>query len=428
MNYSETLSYLYSQLPMYHRIGAAAYKADLKNTQILCEMLSHPEKKFKSIHIAGTNGKGSTSHMLAAILQSAGYKTGLYTSPHLKDFRERIRINGKMIAESVVVDFVHKHKAAFDEMELSFFEWTVGLCFDYFAREEVDIAVIETGLGGRLDSTNVIIPEVSLITNISLDHTNLLGKTLLEIAREKAGIIKKQIPVIIGEDNDATRAIFVDRAEQMQSMIFFPSVDTKVELVSGNPTGLVMDVYFSQGLVLKNLELGLAGNYQQKNIAGVLQAVLLLQQQGWNISREHIYEGLTNVRQLTGLMGRWQQISANPITICDVAHNEAGIREVVTQLRNIPYNKLHFVLGMVSDKDISSVLALLPGNSFYYFCRASIPRALEADELRQRAIEFGLTGHIYPSVRAALKAAQDAAQNGDLVFVGGSTFVVAEVV
>lgn len=411
---------------MYHRIGAAAYKADLKNTLALCELLHHPEKNFKSVHIAGTNGKGSTSHMLAAIFQSAGYKTGLYTSPHLVDFRERIRINGAMIPESEVVAFVEKYRTAFEKIELSFFEWTVGLCFDYFSGEEVDIAIVETGLGGRLDSTNVIIPEISVITNISLDHTNLLGKTLEEIATEKAGIIKEGVPVVIGEENDSTKTVFTKKAAAMHSPVSFPSGDSSVKIIKENADSMVIDVEVA-GIPFPGLELDLTGNYQAQNIAGVIAAILQLQNQGWKISTEHIYTGLKNVKQVTGLMGRWQKISSQPLTICDVGHNEAGIREVVGQLGKIKFRHLHFVLGMVNDKDISSVLALLPKEATYYFCRAAIPRALDADVLRQQAEKFKLKGKNYSSVLSALKTAQSAASVNDLVFVGGSTFVVAEV-
>ncbi|MEO8087813.1 MAG: folylpolyglutamate synthase/dihydrofolate synthase family protein [Bacteroidota bacterium] len=439
MGYPETLDYLFSQLPMYHRIGAAAYKADLKNTIQLCELLEHPENKFRSIHIAGTNGKGSTSHMLASILQSAGYKTGLYTSPHLKDFRERIKINGMMIPETEVIAFVEKYKSAFEKMELSFFEWTVGLCFEYFAREKVDIAVIETGLGGRLDSTNVITPEVSVITNISYDHMNLLGDTLEKIAVEKAGIIKAGVPVVISEEDSETSNVFMKFAEILNSPIYFPSRDSLVKLKSENADSQELDVEID-GAKFENLELDLLGNYQRKNVIGVLETIGQLQKLdpiatclpvgkvGWKISRENIYAGLKNVKQSTGLMGRWQRINEKPLTICDVGHNEAGINEVVRQLSKVPYNHLHFVIGMVNDKDITSVLALLPVDATYYFCKANIPRALEANELKEKAKRFGLNGESYDSVRSALQAAQAKAGDKDLVFVGGSTFVVAEVV
>ncbi|MCX6274252.1 MAG: bifunctional folylpolyglutamate synthase/dihydrofolate synthase [Bacteroidetes bacterium] len=426
MTYSETIDYLFERLPMFQRIGAAAYKADLKNTLALCEILGHPESKFKSIHIAGTNGKGSTSHMLASILQSAGYKTGLYTSPHLKDFRERIKINGVMIPEDEVISFVERYKPAFEEIDLSFFEWTVGLCFDYFAKEKVDIAVIETGLGGRLDSTNVITPEVSLITNISYDHMNLLGNTLEKIAGEKAGIIKPGVPVVVSED-DETSHVFIQRAEEMKSAIYFPSGRSKVQNVKEDAGRMVLDIEMDD-IRYNNLELDLTGNYQRKNVIGVLQTIGVLQKQGWEISEKHIYSGLKEVKHSTGLMGRWQRICVQPLTICDVGHNEAGIKEVVQQISKTPHQHLHFVLGMVNDKDISTVLKLLPADATYYFCKAAIPRAMDAMELKDKASTFHLNGQSYPSVMAALKAAQSSAGEEDLVFVGGSTFVVAEVV
>jgi dihydrofolate synthase/folylpolyglutamate synthase len=432
MNYPETLDYLFSRLPMFHRIGAAAYKADLKNTLLLCEMLDHPEKKFKSIHIAGTNGKGSTSHMLAAIFQSAGYKTGLYTSPHLVDFRERIRINGQMIGKEDVISFVEKYKDGSnsyqnEKIELSFFEWTVGLCFDYFAREKVDIAIIETGLGGRLDSTNVINPELSLITNISLDHTNLLGKTVREIAIEKAGIIKKNIPVIIGESNEAVNDLFIKKAKETESKIYFASENTSVVEVNETPDFQALDVKINGVTEYKRLELDLTGIYQRKNISGVLMAASLMRNQGWNISHEDVTKALRSVKTLTGLEGRWQLIKQKPLTICDVAHNEAGIKEIVMQISKLSFRHLHFVLGMVNDKDISGVLALLPKHATYYFCKAAIPRAMEANELKNLAADFNLTGRTYNSVASAFVASQIAANENDLVFVGGSTFVVAEV-
>lgn len=412
---------------MYQRIGAAAYKADLKNTLALCEILKHPETKFKSIHVAGTNGKGSTSHMLAAILQKAGYKTGLYTSPHLKDFRERIKINGEMIPDTELVSFVENHKSQFEKIDLSFFEWTVGLCFDYFAREKVDIAVIETGLGGRLDSTNVITPEICVITNISFDHTNLLGNTLEKIATEKAGIIKRGVPTVIGEINESIDHVFIHRAEELKSPIVFASQKFNANVIRENAAFNVIAVEDNSSSI-QHYEVDLKGSYQSKNIIAVLETVRLLQIKGWKINDEHISGGLKNVKQLTGLLGRWQRISDNPLTICDVGHNESGVFEVVNQLSKIPFRHLHFVLGMVNDKEVASVLKLLPSDATYYFCKAGIPRALDANDLKDKAKEFDLTGESYPSVAAALNAAQSSAEENDLVFVGGSTFVVAEVV
>jgi dihydrofolate synthase/folylpolyglutamate synthase len=427
MNYPETLDYLFSRLPMFHRIGAAAYKADLKNTLQLCELLGHPEKKFRSIHIAGTNGKGSSSHMLAAIFQSAGYKTGLYTSPHLVDFRERIRINGKMIGTEEVISFVDKYKNDFEKIDLSFFEWTVGLCFDYFAREKVDIAIIETGLGGRLDSTNVIVPELSLITNISLDHTNLLGKTVEEIAVEKAGIIKQDVSVIVGEHSESTAGVFEQKAKAMNSEIYFASKISDVSVVKETSQSQTLNVKMN-GEEYKNLEIDLTGIYQVKNIPGVLMTVQLMQKKGWKISNENIYSALAKVKVSTGLAGRWQILKEKPLTICDVGHNEAGISEIINQLSKMSFSHLHFVIGMVNDKDVTGILKLLPKDATYYFCKASIPRSLDAGELKSQAEKVGLSGDIYSSVSDALEAAQHSAGEKDLVFVGGSTFVVAEVV
>ena len=427
MNYPETLDYLFARLPMFQRIGAAAYKADLKNTLALCELLHHPEKKFKSVHVAGTNGKGSTSHMLASILQNAGYRTGLYTSPHLKDFRERIKINGTMIPEDDVVSFVTKYKTDFEKIELSFFEWSVGLCFDYFAREQVDIAVIETGLGGRLDSTNVILPEVSVITNISFDHTQLLGDTLEKIAGEKAGIIKAGVPVVVGEETEVTRPLFENRAASLKSPVYFPASYTGIKRLEENPDGQVLDVEINDGRNLRRLVLDLTGNYQLKNLPGVLETVKQLQDRGWKIKEENFYTGLKRVKASTGLMGRWQRLQEKPLVICDVGHNESGIKEIVEQIARTPHRKLHVVLGMVNDKDITSVLRLLPVTATYYFCKADIPRGLDAGELKRQAKAFQLQGGQYPSVSEAFTAAKSAAGEEDMVFVGGSTFVVAEV-
>ncbi len=429
MRYQQTLDYLYTQLPMFHRIGAAAYKADLNNTHAICELLHHPENKFKSIHIAGTNGKGSTSHMLAAILQTAGYKTGLYTSPHLKDFRERIRINGKMIPENTVTGFVEQYREAFDTIKPSFFEWTVGLAFDHFAKEKVDIAVIETGLGGRLDSTNVITPLVSVITNISMDHMNLLGDTLEKIAKEKAGIIKKNIPVIVGERQAETEIVFKEKAKEEHAEITFANEHLRCEAIeSADNNFLTLSIFKGETIIFKNLQLDLTGNYQQKNILTVLQTILQLRETGFKISEEHIFSALKNVKGLTGLMGRWQKINDHPLTICDTGHNADGIKLVVKQLQQTPHRQLHIVIGMVSDKDVSSVLSLLPEQAIYYFCQPIIPRAMDANELKAAAEKFSLKGNAFSSVKEALQQAQSQAQEDDLIFVGGSTFVVAEVV
>ena len=427
MNYADTLHYLYTQLPVFTRVGASAYKADLGNTLELCKRLDNPQHKFKSIHVAGTNGKGSTSHMLAAVLQVAGYKTGLYTSPHLKDFRERIRVNGQMIPEQTVIDFVAKHRPGFDEIAPSFFEMTVALAFDVFAKEQVDIAVIETGLGGRLDSTNVITPLLSIITNIGWDHMNLLGDTFPKIAAEKAGIIKPNIPVIIGEKQDEVAEVFIRKAEEEKAKISFAS---ELFEAKSERKGEFLNVELTQNSqpTTHNLQLDLPGSYQLKNLKTVLLAVDELRLQGYTITDEHIKAALRQAKTLTGLHGRWETISQNPLTICDTGHNPEGIAEVLKNIAAVTFNHLHFVLGMVNDKDISKVLSMLPLNATYYFCRPDIPRGLEANSLKGKAEGFGLHGEAYANVKAALAAAQKAAQANDLVFAGGSTFVVAEVV
>lgn len=437
MNYTETLNYLYTQLPMFTRVGASAFKKDLTNTIALCERLGNPQHQFKTIHVGGTNGKGSTSHMLAAVLQTAGYKTGLYTSPHLKDFRERIRINGQMISEQEVVDFVAVQQTNFKEIEPSFFEMTVALAFDAFARHQVDIAIIEVGLGGRLDSTNIITPLLSIITNIGWDHMNMLGNTLPLIAGEKAGIIKPGIPVIIGEYQPEVAQIFINKAEEQQADLVFASeqfIVSSGHLSTGNKqleTGsnlLSFNVAPAGSLHSHTLQLDLTGTYQLKNVKTLLSAVEELKLQGFDISDEHVETALRKVQLLTGLQGRWQTLSTNPLTICDTGHNPDGIEEVLKNIASVTYQHLHFVIGMVNDKDITKVLSLLPQNATYYFCKPNIPRGLEAEALQQQATAFGLSGHTYPSVKQALQAAQKQATAQDLVFAGGSTFVVAEIV
>jgi dihydrofolate synthase / folylpolyglutamate synthase len=428
VTYSETLSYLFEQLPMYHRIGAAAYKANLDNTIALCEMLNHPEKEFKSIHIAGTNGKGSTSHMLAAVFQQAGYKTALYTSPHLKDFRERIRINGEMISEEYVTDFVGKHRRKFEKIKLSFFEWTVGLAFDYYANKKVDVAIIETGLGGRLDSTNIITPLISVITNISYDHMSLLGNSIEKIAEEKAGIIKKTIPVVVGERDNSTEQIFKQKAEEMESPLVFASDNFETIQLSENDFGQVITITKNRNTFLKEVQIDLAGNYQLKNVCTVLQTLEVLKNDFPEITSDNIQVALSAVKKLTGLMGRWQVLSKKPLVICDVAHNEAGIKMIRAQLEKLSFDKLHFVLGIVSDKDITAVLNQLPKNAFYYFCKPDLPRGLDVETLKKHAHDFGLSGNSFPSVRVAFDAAKEKAGINDVVFVGGSTFVVAEII
>jgi dihydrofolate synthase / folylpolyglutamate synthase len=431
MTYKETLDYLFAQLPMFHRIGAAAYKADLNNTHAIMEMLDHPEKDFRCIHIAGTNGKGSTSNMLAAILQQSGYKTGLYTSPHLRDFRERIRIDGKMIGQNDVITFVKKYRKEFEAIEPSFFEWTVGLAFDYFSKKDVDIAVIETGLGGRLDSTNVVTPLVSVITNVQWDHMSLLGDTLKKIGVEKAGIIKKEVPVVIGQTQKETASIFKTRAKKMHAPIFFADKNFKIELSNLDadvPGKIEVDVTRKKLPYLKNLVVDLGGWYQTVNVATTLQTCEILEEKGFELNRKNIRKALMNIKKLTGFAGRWQVLGKNPLIIADTGHNVDGLKLVVQQIKATPHKHLHFVMGMVQDKDISKALALLPVNATYYFCKPDIPRGLDAMVLREQAANFKLKGSIFPSVKKALDAAIKKAGKNDLIFVGGSTFVVAEIV
>lgn len=432
MDYKTTLNYLYTQLPVFTRVGASAYKADLSNTIELCNRLGNPQNKFRTIHVAGTNGKGSTSHMLAAVLQTAGYKTGLYTSPHLKDFRERVRVNGEMISEQSVVDFVALHKADFEAIQPSFFEMTVGLAFDIFAREQVDIAVIEVGLGGRLDSTNIITPLLSVITNIGWDHMNILGDTLQLIAAEKAGIIKPNIPVIIGEKQEDIADVFIRKAKQQNAPISFASDLYEARVKAQNSKGFdeLLEIELTQNTqhTTHNLQLDLTGSYQLKNVKTVLSAVDELRAQGFVITDDHIKTALRQVKKLTGLHGRWEVLSNNPLTICDTGHNPEGIAEVLKNIAAVKYDHLHFVIGMVNDKDSSKVLAMLPKNALYYFCKPDIPRGLEAENLKEKAADFGLQGGVHSSVKAALVSAQNNAKNNDLIFIGGSTFVVAEVV
>jgi len=405
VNYPQTLEYLYSQLPMFHRVGPAAYKPGLDNTLALLELVGNPHEGLKTVHIAGTNGKGSTSHMIAAALQLAGYKTGLYTSPHLKDFRERIRINGVMMPEDAVVEFVNEYHEAWQSIQPSFFEITVAMCFWYFKREGVEIAVIETGLGGRLDSTNVIDPEVAVITNIGYDHMNLLGDTIEKIAAEKAGIIKPKKPVVIGAMREEAREVMIETALRHQA----PMIDA-----SRIPSALVPDG-------------ALKGHYQIENRATAFMALRVLAALGWNVNEEHIAQGFERVVELTGLLGRWQKLNDAPLTIADVAHNEDGIRTVLAQIQQTPHKRLHFVLGVVGDKDVSRVLKLLPPAATYYFCKADIPRGLDAQLLKKQALEFQLVGESYSSVKLAYDAAVLCAAEDDLVFIGGSIFTVAEV-
>ena len=428
MTYQETLDWMFNKLPMYQRIGAAAYKADLNNTIQLLQLLDNPHHNFKSVHVAGTNGKGSTSHMLASVFQEAGYKTGLYTSPHLIDFRERIRINGEMIPEENVVQFIDTYKAKFEAMELSFFEMTVGMAFDYFSKEKVDIAIIEVGMGGRLDSTNLITPELSIITNIDFDHMKFLGDTRAKIAYEKAGIIKPGIPVVIGETHPETEQVFIDKAKEGNSPIYFADqiFDCDKIHIESNTTQQ-FDVWKNSELYMEALEIPLMGNYQQKNLTTVMCSLDLLRGK-FDLTEDHIRDGIGKVISNTHLMGRWQILNSDPLTIADTGHNVAGITEVVRQLAEMNYEKLHFVLGMVNDKDVESVLQLLPRGAEYYFCKADIPRGLDANILAEKAFDMGLRGMAYESVRHAYRSAVNNARFGDVVFIGGSNFTVAEVV
>ncbi|MEP4376568.1 MAG: folylpolyglutamate synthase/dihydrofolate synthase family protein [Algoriphagus sp.] len=472
MNYQDTLYYLFNSLPMFQRVGASAFRKDLRSTLLLCNHLGNPERKFKSIHVAGTNGKGSSSHSLAAIFQSAGYKTGLYTSPHLKSFTERIRINGLEIAPEVVVQFVDENKSFLDELKPSFFEMTVGMAFWHFAQQKVDIAIIEVGMGGNFDSTNVITPELSLITNIGYDHMQFLGDTLPLIAGEKAGIIKNNVPVVISETHQETKAVFLKKAKEMNAAITFADenwkavklseVDgkTNYRIVSSNSDAFLsvrtqtevednehgmwsVRMQTRDGDELNSavrtqtkewdsrgafdLIFGLNGNYQQYNLPGILEAVVQMREQGWKLSNDAIQDGLKNVTELTGLKGRWQTLSTNPLVICDTGHNEAGFREILSQLETYTFAKLWLVIGMVQDKDISKVLSMLPKSANYVFCEAKLPRALPADQLAAKALSSGLKGEVISDVNEALAYARKNASDDDLIFVGGSTFVVAEI-
>ncbi|MFN3760992.1 MAG: bifunctional folylpolyglutamate synthase/dihydrofolate synthase [Algoriphagus aquaeductus] len=426
MNYQETLDYLFNALPMFQRVGASAIKKDLSNTLALCSHLGNPERKFKSIHVAGTNGKGSTSHTLAAILQSAGFKTGLYTSPHLKSFTERIRINGQEITELAVVDFVEANKAFLDELKPSFFEMTVALAFWYFAKEEVDIAIIEVGMGGRLDSTNVITPELSVITNIGWDHMQFLGDTLPLIAGEKAGIIKPNIPVVVSQTQEETTSVFIQKAQENEAPIIFADQKFRLEKVAATEPGLAKYTVSKDGETY-SLDYGLMGDYQIFNLPGILESVNQLRSKGWKISNEALEKGLKEVTLLTSLKGRWQILGEKPTVIADTGHNEPGIRAILSQLKSYSFDRLWMVLGMVQDKDISKILALLPKDARYVICQADLPRAMPAELLAEKAAEYSLKGEVISEVNQALQFARKNAGPNDLIFVGGSTFVVAEI-
>lgn len=430
MNYTETLDFLFSRLPIFQRIGPAAYKNNLDTTHRLDELYGHPHRNFKSVHVAGTNGKGSVSHMLAAVLQSAGYKTGLYTSPHLKDFRERIRINGEMISQNDVIEWVENYRVNNEswKLEPSFFELTVAMAFDLFAKYNVDIAVVEVGLGGRLDSTNIISPELSVITNIGLDHVALLGNEIGTIAGEKAGIIKTGTPVVIGTTQSKIQPVFEKVALEKQAPLFYADQEFSVEYALRSLQGnQVLSVNQREEKILPGLALDLKGAYQQKNLPAVLKSIELLRKNNWKITDEHIYEGLVHTAKLTGLRGRWQIIGNNPLIVCDTGHNEDGISEIAAQIKQTPHQHLHIVFGMVNDKNAENILKLLPRDATYYFTKASIPRALNEEQLAEKAAEFGLNGTAFAGVSEALKAARSNAGKNDFIFVGGSTFVVAEI-
>lgn len=422
MNYEETLQYLYRQLPEYQRVGHAAYKEGLDNSLALDAYFDHPHRKYKTIHIGGTNGKGSTSHLLAAILQQAGYKVGLYTSPHLVDFRERIRVNGKMIDKAYVVDFVEKYREAFEPIHPSFFELTMEMAFLYFAEQKVDVAVIEVGLGGRLDSTNIISPDLAVITNIGLEHTQYLGNTLPKIAGEKAGIIKPYTPVVIGEIEDKeVRRVFVEKAASQHAPIVFAENRLGDFNSQKTPSGWTFQCEAYPDLVDE-----LGGFVQEKNAKTVLTAVEELKKLGYRIPKDAVYDGFAHVVELTGLMGRWQKVQEKPTIVCDTAHNAHGIRYIGNQLESEKYDRLHIVFGVVKDKDLQAILPLLPKNADYYFTKPSIERALDEKTLAQEAGKYQLWGTTFDSVSEAVRAAREKATENDFIFIGGSSFVVAD--
>lgn len=428
MNYEQTIEYLFKQLPMYQRIGKAAYKANLETTIALDNYYNNPHKRFKTIHIAGTNGKGSTAHSLASILQEAGYKVGLYTSPHYLDFRERIKINGENVSKEFVVDFTDKHSAFFLKLKPSFFEITVAMAFEYFAVQNVDFAVIEVGMGGRLDSTNIVKPILSIITSIGFDHTQFLGSELTKIAGEKAGIIKKDVPVVIGETKPELKAVFSKKAQQIDAPVYFADHSYRVKNYVHNAEGnLVFNIEKHGTQIFESLEFGLAGDYQQFNISAILQSTELLTK-SFQISENHIRNGLKNIVQNTGIIGRWQTLSENPKVICDAGHNYDGILNVISQLKRQNYKKLHFIFGTVNDKDLTKILRILPTDAKYYFTKAQIARSLDEKELQNIALNYGLGGTSYSTVQEAITHAKKKYSEEDLIFVGGSTFVVAEAI
>ena len=434
VNYQQTIDYLFSRLPMYSRIGAAAFRKDLTNTITLCDHLDNPQHKFKSIHVAGTNGKGSVSHMLAAILQTAGYKTGLYTSPHLKDFRERIKIDGEEVDENFVIDFTERIKPLIEEIEPSFFEITVAMAFDYFAKQQVDIAIIEVGLGGRFDSTNIITPELSVITNIGWDHMNILGDSLEKIAFEKAGIIKQNIPVVIGETLPETKTVFEKIAAEKKSTVYYAEQKRNVmgwewQKPARRPGGhiLIVEIGENGKPDHKKYHLDLPGIYQSKNLLPVLEACSVLKELKYEIDEKDIRTGLQKTKKLTGLHGRWEIIHEHPTIVLDVGHNEDGIKQIVQQIELTTHHDLHIIIGLVKDKEVDKVLSLLPRSAEYYFTQAQIPRALAADVLKSKAESKNLKGEIFADVNTATKAAMAKAHKDDLILVCGSVFLVGEV-
>lgn len=422
MTYQETIEYLFNSTPLFQNVGKDAYKEGLENTLKLDEYFGYPHRTFKTIHVAGTNGKGSCSHTLAAILQSAGYKVGLYTSPHLVDFRERIRVNGEVISKEYVIDFVEQHRSFFEPLHPSFFELSTAMAFNWFAMQKVDVAVIEVGLGGRLDCTNIISPDLCVITNISFDHIQFLGDTLAKIASEKAGIIKPKIPVVIGEIHPETESVFINKSDLESAPIHFAQRESSVQKAIFTPEGGI--TYHTTEYPLLKGQLG--GYCQVKNTQTILTAVRILQEKGYHIEKEHVYQGFAEVCLLTGLMGRWQILQEQPKMICDTGHNKAGIEYIVKQLSAQEYRQLRIVLGMVNDKDISGVLAMLPKEATYYFTKASVSRALSEEKVKELAQQAGLQGNTYPNVEEAVQAACSEAHPDDLIFVGGSTFIVAD--
>lgn len=427
MTYQQTLDYLTTKLPLFSKIGVAAYKKDITNTVLLCEAAGNPQNKIKTIHVAGTNGKGSVSHMLAAIFQQCGYRTGLYTSPHLKDFKERIKVNGEFVEENFIISFVEKMKSISEEIEPSFFELTVVMALQYFAEQKTDIVIIETGLGGRLDSTNVITPLLSIITNIGYDHMNILGDSLEKIAFEKAGIIKKNVPVVIGETIPETKNIFLEKAKECNSKIIFAEDEFDFTNSVLRSSELEVEVLKINSGEKEKYILDLNGIYQQKNLRTVLTAVEELNTIGFSLERKKIKAALASVKKFTGLHGRWDVIQQEPMIALDVAHNEDGIKQLLYQISLCNYKHLHIVFGIVKDKDANKILSLLPKNAAYYFTKAQIPRALPEDELNAKAKEFNLYGEEYPQVNAALKAATGKADKDDLIVVCGSVFLIGEV-